>query len=89
MSGNNDETPEQLLGAAKEPATNSQWVADGWERRFVTDGRRLHEYVSLYESAGYEVRAEPMQPEEISPDCSDCRLVALLQFHTLYTRKRC
>jgi hypothetical protein len=63
-------------------------VAQGWQRRFVTDGRRLREYVELYESMGFEIHAEPLEPEEVSPDCGDCRLIILLQFHTLYTRKR-
>jgi hypothetical protein len=63
-------------------------VADGWERRFTVDGRRLKEYTALYTALGYEVHVEPLQPAEVSPDCADCRLIALLQFSTIYTRKQ-
>jgi hypothetical protein len=62
-------------------------VAEGWERRFTVDGRRLKEYTALYTSLGYDVHVEPLQPAEVGPDCADCRLIALLQFSTLYTRK--
>lgn len=67
---------------------NPELITLGWERRFIADGRRLKEFVELYESVGYEVHAEPVQPEEIGPECNDCRLIMCLQFHTLYTRKR-
>jgi hypothetical protein len=63
-------------------------VAAGWERRFMADGLRLREYTELYESMGYEVRAEQVKPEEISDQCSDCRLLICRQFLTLYTRRR-
>jgi hypothetical protein len=62
-------------------------AAQGWERRFMADGRRLGEFTDLYASLGYEVHAEPVHPDEIGPDCGDCRLIMCLQFHTLYTRK--
>jgi hypothetical protein len=61
--------------------------AEGWQRRFMADGQRLKEYVELYESLGYDVRTEIIQPEEIGPECTDCRLVVCRQYVTLYTRK--
>ena len=89
MSSNSTfENADRLLESVMEQPPNSELVTQGWERRFVTDGRRLREYVELYESMGYDVQAEPIQPGEIGPDCLDCRLIMLLQFHTLYTRKR-
>jgi hypothetical protein len=63
-------------------------VAEGWERRFVTDGRRAAEVVELYEELGYEVRAEPVRQEELENDCEDCQLIVLMQFKTIYTRKK-
>ncbi len=54
----------------------------------MADGQRLKEYVDLYTSLGYEIRTEIVQPEEIGPECTDCRLVVCRQFVTLYTRKR-
>ena len=62
-------------------------TAEGWERRFMADGERLGEYTGLYTSLGYEVRTEKVQPEEISDQCADCRLVICRQFVTLYTRR--
>jgi hypothetical protein len=89
MSSNSaSENADRLFAFVRERPANPELVAQGWERRFVTDGRRLKEYVELYESIGYEVKTEPVQAEEIGPDCLDCRLITLLQFHTLYARKR-
>lgn len=63
-------------------------VAQGWERRFITDGRRAQEMVDLYTELGYEVHLEPLQAEDFDDDCADCTLLALLQFSTIYTRKK-
>ncbi len=63
-------------------------IAEGWERRFVTDGRRAAEAVELYEELGYEVRAETVRREELENECEDCQLVLLMQFKTIYTRKK-
>jgi hypothetical protein len=62
-------------------------LADGWERRFMTDGARAQEVVELYASLGYEVRAEPVRREDVADDCEDCQLVMLLKFATIYTRR--
>jgi hypothetical protein len=62
--------------------------SEGWERRFVADRRRAEEAVALYESMGFEVAAEPFVSDEMDPECADCRLVTLLEFQTIYTRKR-
>lgn len=62
-------------------------VAEGWERRFVTDARRAEEVTELYEDLGYEVRAEPVRPEELENECEDCQLILLMQFKTIYTRR--
>lgn len=62
-------------------------LADGWERRFITDATRLREVVALYESLGFAVRAVPVQAAEVGEDCDDCQLAGLLRFHTVYTRR--
>lgn len=62
-------------------------VADGWERRFITDATRLDEVVTLYEDAGFEVAADPIRREDFPDGCDDCQLLALLQFRTIYTRR--
>jgi hypothetical protein len=82
-----DAPPLPFLSAA-ERLPNPALAAEGWERRFMADGLRLAEYTELYTSMGYEVRTEKVPPEEIGPECGDCRLLICRQFVTLYTRKR-
>lgn len=67
---------------------NPKLVAEGWERRFMADGKRLKEYTELYTSLGFDVFTEAVRPEEIGPECTDCRLIMCRQFLTLYTRKK-
>lgn len=78
--------PTPRLPAFERPA-NPSLMSEGWERRFMADGKRLNEYVELYTSLGFEVRTETVQPEEIGPECTDCRLIICRQFVTVYTRK--
>lgn len=62
-------------------------VAEGWERRFMIDKRRIAEFDELYRSLGFEMRAEAVRNEEVDPECSDCALVMHQIFVTLYTRR--
>ena len=62
-------------------------LAEGWESRFVAQGPRLEEMTRLYRSLGYEVREVPLSPKMLGEECTDCRLVALLQFKLIYTRR--
>jgi len=61
-------------------------VAQGWQRRFMADGRRAVEAMDLYRELGYEVRAEPVGAEEVADECGDCQLLMALRFTTIYTR---
>ena len=63
-------------------------VAEGWERRFTADQERAREAVELYQQLGYEVRAEPVRPQELEDDCQDCRAVVAFHFLAIYTRKK-
>jgi len=63
-------------------------VAQGWERRFTADAQRAKEAMELYEKLGYEVRGEPVRPEELDDDCVDCRTVVAFHFLAIYTRKK-
>jgi len=65
-----------------------QRIAEGWERRFIADGRRAEEMIALYTELGFEVIADPVSPNEVGEDCDDCQLLAALQFKIIYTRKR-
>jgi hypothetical protein len=64
-----------------------QLVAQGWERRFVTDGQRASEIIDLYRQLGFEARLEPLQAEGAVEDCADCRLVQILHLAMVYTRR--
>jgi predicted ATPase len=61
-------------------------VAQGWQRRFTGDARRVQEAAELYTGLGFEVLTVPVQAWELKEECEGCRLVALLQFKTIYTR---
>jgi hypothetical protein len=67
---------------------DSSLIAQGWERRFTADEQRAKEAMELYSQLGYEVRAEPVLPEELQDDCQDCKTVVSFYFQTIYTRKR-
>ncbi len=84
---------QDKAGAKRVPAeqqlqADSELISEGWERRFIADARRAEEAMELYEQLGYEVRVEPAQGAELGDDCDDCQLMLLLQFKTIYTRKR-
>jgi hypothetical protein len=80
------ERPVPRLPEFERPG-NPVLIAQGWERRFMADGARLTEYVELYTSLGFEVLHDAAAPEEIGPECADCRLIVCRQFVTLYTRQ--
>jgi len=63
-------------------------VAQGWERRFIADEQRAKEAMDLYSQLGFDVRAEPVRPEEMHEDCDDCKTVVAFRFVTIYTRKK-
>lgn len=63
-------------------------VAQGWERRFTADEQRAREAIELYEKLGFEVRTEPVRPNELEEGCEDCRTVVAFHFLTIYTRKK-
>jgi hypothetical protein len=79
-------TSRVLSHAQLEP--DPRLAAEGWERRFIADEQRAREAMELYSQLGYEVRAEPVRPEELHDDCLDCRTVVSFHFQTIYTRKK-
>ena len=60
---------------------------DGWVRRFTGSPPRLAETRELYESLGFEVLLDPLQPGELADECEGCSL-ALTFFRVIYTRPR-
>jgi hypothetical protein len=62
-------------------------LADGWEFRFVADGRRAEEMAALYREVGFDVTAVAVHGAQIAEACTACRLVTALQFQAVYTRR--
>jgi hypothetical protein len=62
-------------------------LAAGWERRFVIEARRAEECVRLYQALGFEVASDPVRGDDLVDDCTDCALVAQLDFRMIYTRR--
>jgi hypothetical protein len=58
----------------------------GWTRRTTIDEPRLSELVELYEELGFEVKLQPMSPEELGDQCSECMLKDSDHYRTIYTR---
>lgn len=63
-------------------------IAQGWERRFVADGSRVKEMSDLYKEMGLEVRMEPVKKDQMAVKCEDCHIHMMLNFKTIYTRKK-
>lgn len=61
-------------------------VAQGWQRRFSGDARRVQEAADLYMNLGFEVLTVPVQSWQLKEECEGCGLVVLMQFKTIYTR---
>lgn len=63
-------------------------IAAGWQRRFVIERARVADFVALYEESGFEVAIDPVAPELLQDECSDCKLVMALDYVQVYTRRR-
>ena len=66
---------------------NPELLAQGWEKRFVTDDTRLAEAVQLYKDLGFEVHTELLKAPERYADCESCQVYAECSYLTVYVRK--
>ncbi len=61
---------------------------EGWTKRFTALGRRLNEVAELYSELGFEVRLEPVDPDQeetmSAESCKACFVT--MQARTIYTR---
>ena len=80
------EAPRLLAESELKP--DPKLVAEGWERRFIADQKRAEETMELYRQLGFEVCAKPVEADQLGTDCDDCQVVMLLNFTTIYTRKK-
>ena len=60
----------------------------GWERRSIVDEPRVRELVDLYESLGFETHIEPVRPEEMVGECTECFEVDCQKYKAIYTRSK-
>jgi hypothetical protein len=82
------EAPAVFSGPpSAEALADPRLLAEGWVSRFVGQGERLTEMSQLYRSLGFEVLEVPLTPAMMGEDCADCRVVALLDFRLIYTRR--
>jgi hypothetical protein len=47
-------------------------MEEGWKRRMVASEPRLSEIIEMYESLGFEVRLDPVSPDDPYWDEDDC-----------------
>lgn len=61
---------------------------EGWTRQFTADEPRLSEAVEEYRELGFEVLLEPIDPSEMTGECTSCLMAACDQYKTIYTRRK-
>jgi hypothetical protein len=54
----------------------------------LIDCARCADLLVLHEEAGFEVAVDSVAPELLQDECSDCALVAALDYVQVYTRRR-
>jgi len=70
---------------------NPTLIAEGWKQRNVSGPDRTDELRRLYESLGFDVRIEKLDPRDFGSDfedCESCAVVACTSYVVIYTRKR-
>jgi len=71
-----------------EPSTRDERLAlEGWTKKFTCDADRVSEFVEMYESIGFEVRVEPVSPDDPDLTCQACFVGNREGYKTIYTRK--
>ncbi|MGH3054410.1 MAG: hypothetical protein ACRDL7_05470, partial [Gaiellaceae bacterium] len=83
--------PERAGSARRSPPErvepDPRLTAVGWEGRFVAQGTRCEEMEGLYRELGFEVLAVPIAQNQLSDECEECRLAAMLEFKLIYVRR--
>lgn len=65
---------------------DAQLLAEGWQRRFITDAERAKYAGEMYAELGHEVRVETIALEALKEECHGCLLI-LKQLRAVYTRE--
>ena len=62
-------------------------IRSGWQKQGIYDEPRLSEVVQIFDEIGFDVKLEPTRLDEMS-GCTDCLKSNILQYKTVYTKKR-
>lgn len=63
-------------------------IAQGWVRRHLVGPDRVDESIENYRSMGYEVKAQPVTPEDFADQCKECASIICQSYILIYTRKK-
>jgi hypothetical protein len=74
--------PEVIMARQEELET------EGWTRRFTAGEPRLTEAVAEYQEMGFEVLLEPIDPLEMTAECSSCLMAAGDRTKIIFTRRK-
>jgi hypothetical protein len=71
----------------KIPTRDERYAQEGWTKKFTCDADRVDEFVEMYESIGFEVRVEPVSPDDPDLTCQACFVGNREEYKTIYTRR--
>ncbi|MBZ0112591.1 MAG: hypothetical protein K8J08_09030 [Thermoanaerobaculia bacterium] len=70
-----------------ESTGHARLIREGWQRRFVAGGARIEEAIESYSQMGFEVLAQPVEREDLSPQCHSCESPLCPSYRLIYTRR--
>lgn len=71
------------LGLEPDPAR----IQDGWQHRFVAEGQRAEEMITLYRELGFDVVADVVRTKHEADECSVCFATTGERYRAIYTRR--
>jgi len=75
--------PGHHLGLEPDPAR----IQAGWQHRFVAEGQRAEEMITLYRELGFDVEADPVRTRHDTDECSVCLGHTGESYRAIYTRQ--
>ncbi len=77
---------DRVVDGPKGVQARPDLLAEGWTWRFLSDETRARIAEETYASAGFDVRLEPVRPEDVSPSCGSCSSALCRITVAVYTR---
>jgi len=73
---------------SEKPLTRDErLLKEGWTKKFTCDADRVDEFVETYTSIGFEVRVEPVSPDDPDLTCQTCFAGNREGYKMIYTRR--